>query len=459
MSAEDCVLAATGGSPLTPALLIVAVAAVAVGIVLVVAPRRRSRSRMTGGGLVVLALAAALTLAPAHSASATSVAASPASAASEACADPGTSNPVAPDPVDPASPPDLTPAIVVPADPIPYAPSSPRSVVVTIRNIGAAATSGQISVRFFAAPPSNFDFAFDASTTVAVVDGTSYPVQNVAWTVTAGAADYTLTTSEVLAAGGSLSFAFTVVENAGNFGDPSSVTAAVAAGTGGGETPTDNNAAVGSLEAGGDEPVTCPPSDKSSTLDSDGDGVVDACDLDSDNDGILDAEEDVNRDGLLEDDDIDGDNLFVPVIGDGVSSYLDLDSENDGVLDLMEGRPFGSAQIDQFDADHNGVFDASLSFGANGLLDAIETSPDSGVLLPALAALRDADGDGTPDCRDLTSNGSDFDLYLIGRFDADLLGGGFISQISDADRDGIQAVVDTDPTTRGAPASPLSPNG
>ncbi len=99
------------------------------------------------------------------------------------------------------------------------------------------------------------------------------------------------------------------------------------------------------------EPTTTEPTgcravnDKSPTVDTDGDGVVDACDLDSDDDGILDSEE---------------------------------------------------------DTDHNG---------------------------------------------------RDFDLYRYGRSDLDDLGGGFISRMSDADRDGIQAVVDTDLVNRGAPDS------
>ena len=37
--------------------------------------------------------------------------------------------------------------------------------------------------------------------------------------------------------------------------------------------------------------------DKSPALDTDGDGIVDACDLDSDNDGIPDAVEDFDKNG------------------------------------------------------------------------------------------------------------------------------------------------------------------
>ena len=192
-------------------------------------------------------------------------------------------------------------------------------------------------------------------------------------------------------------------------------------------------------------------SDKSSTTDTDGDGVVDACDLDSDNDGVPDSVEDVNHDGRFENDDVDGDLLVIGRLGDRVSSYLDLDSDNDAVLDLFESG-LSDAQIDQLDADHDGVIDASVAFGTNGLADALETSPDSGVLAHTI---RNTDGDDKVDFLDLMSNGSDYDLYEIGRSDLDLLGAGFISTFSDADHDGIQAVVDTADGTRGAPGSPL----
>lgn len=196
--------------------------------------------------------------------------------------------------------------------------------------------------------------------------------------------------------------------------------------------------------------------DKSPTADTDGDGVADACDVDTDNDGIPDTVEDTSNNGKFEDDDIDGDLLITPVLGDGVPSYRDLDSENDGILDLFEsGIP--RAQIDQLDTDRDGIIDAGNSFGANGLADALETSPESGVLA---YTIRNTDGDSTPDFVDLTSaGGTELDLYAIGRSDLDQLGGGFISVGSDPDADGIQPGADTAVTVRGAPGSPLSPYG
>jgi len=193
--------------------------------------------------------------------------------------------------------------------------------------------------------------------------------------------------------------------------------------------------------------------DKSPTLDTDGDGIMDACDLDSDNDGIPDALEDLDQNGKFEDDDTEGIFGFVPVLGDGISTYLDLDSDNDGILDLFEsGIP--TSVISQIDTDHNGVIDSNIAVGSNGIADILETSPDSGILK---YPLKNTDGDDKPDFIDLNSNGTDFDLWAIGKVNLDDFGAGFISRIVDLDRDGIQAVVDTDLAKRGAPDSPLSP--
>ncbi|MBB6372173.1 T9SS type A sorting domain-containing protein [Chryseobacterium shigense] len=193
--------------------------------------------------------------------------------------------------------------------------------------------------------------------------------------------------------------------------------------------------------------------DKSPTIDTDGDGISDACDFDSDNDGIPDAIEDLNHNNKFEDDDVDGVTPFVEVPGDGIANYLDLDSDNDGVLDLFEsGIP--TSIINQIDADRNGIIDSGVAVGENGLADILETSPDSGTLK---YTLKNTDGDNEPDFIDITSNGSAYDLHAIGKDNLDVLGGGFISTISDSDRDGIQAVVDTDLVKKGAPNSPLSP--
>ncbi|SFN57610.1 Por secretion system C-terminal sorting domain-containing protein [Chryseobacterium oleae] len=193
--------------------------------------------------------------------------------------------------------------------------------------------------------------------------------------------------------------------------------------------------------------------DKSPTLDTDGDGIMDACDLDSDNDGIPDAIEDLDKNGKFEDDDTEGVFGPVQVLGDGIAAYLDLDSDNDGILDLFEsGIP--TSVINQIDTDRNGIIDKGVAVGANGIADILETSPDSGILK---YPLKNTDGDDKPDFVDLNSNGDVYDLYAIDKADLDDFGAGFISRIVDLDKDGIQAVVDTDLVKRGAPNSPLSP--
>ena len=117
--------------------------------------------------------------------------------------------------------------------------------------------------------------------------------------------------------------------------------------------------------------------------DSDNDGVLDQLDLDSDNDGIPDSVEaqstsfkvlsniDTNHDGI---DDAYGNGLIpADFDNDNVPNYLDLDSDNDGIYDLLES---GSNVAD---INLNGVIDGN-DFGANGLANSAETSPDSGKL-------------------------------------------------------------------------------
>lgn len=92
-------------------------------------------------------------------------------------------------------------------------------------------------------------------------------------------------------------------------------------------------------------------------VDSDMDGTPNVTDLDDDNDGIPDAFEqgDVDR--------------------DGIPGRLDLDSDGDGCLDLRE------AGHSALDADADGEVDGvAVDFGANGLLDSLEASPDANSL-------------------------------------------------------------------------------
>ena len=92
-----------------------------------------------------------------------------------------------------------------------------------------------------------------------------------------------------------------------------------------------------------------------SGIDSDGDNIIDLCDVDDDNDGILDINEGVTFFSTLDSE------------GDGTPDYLDLDSDNDGIYDITEGGD-GAADINNdgkidindlgfVDSDNNGMDD------------------------------------------------------------------------------------------------------
>lgn len=134
--------------------------------------------------------------------------------------------------------------------------------------------------------------------------------------------------------------------------------------------------------------ATCIPKD------SDNDGIPDQVDMDSDNDSVPDFIEsqgstvvalsntDTNGDGI---DDVFG-NGIIPANSDGDTTpdYLDYDSDNDGIFDIIEsGSPGNSANT-------NGIT-LGPNFGSNGLDNALETFPDSGILNYMLA---DTDSDG-----------------------------------------------------------------
>ena len=153
------------------------------------------------------------------------------------------------------------------------------------------------------------------------------------------------------------------------------------------------------------------------TGDRDGDGIVDTVDQDDDNDGIADRFE-LGLDGSDRDSDLDG-----------VPNRLDLDSDNDGLPDLYESGFFISLPAGNVRVVNGRFLD---EVGDNGLVDVIETSPDSGFVAFSLVNSDESDGDIVPDFLDLDSdNDGILDLVEAG-----------VSEELDSNRDGR---LDADP--------------
>ncbi len=120
--------------------------------------------------------------------------------------------------------------------------------------------------------------------------------------------------------------------------------------------------------------------------------------------------------------------------GDGIPPSRDLDSDNDGLWDSVEA---GAT-----DADNDGLVDDPADRGS--------------ITTPA-----DSDGDGIPNHLDLESNnaandGTDYDVVASGNASFDTNGDGRINIDDsnggvDADSDGIDDLIDSDPTTPGSP--------
>jgi len=163
--------------------------------------------------------------------------------------------------------------------------------------------------------------------------------------------------------------------------------------------------------------------------DSDGDGILNINDIDSDNDTIPDAVEAVNTQSPIDTD------------GDGVADFLDLDSDNDGIPDLYEASA-GGLDSAALDTDGDGRVDGGSVFGTNGLVDSVETAPDSGLLIYQLI---DTDSDGARDYVDTDSdNDTISDTIESGGQDADA--NGVVDALSDQDGDGVPDNVDADLT-------------
>jgi len=184
--------------------------------------------------------------------------------------------------------------------------------------------------------------------------------------------------------------------------------------------------------------------------DSDGDGITDVTDLDDDNDGILDTDEsngidpltDADADGIpvfIDDDDNDNtvgntNGIVEPTFdfdGDGIPNYLDLDSDGDGLFDTIE-----SGRISGTDANMDGVLEGNV--GTNGLVDDVETSPDSGVVN---YVLQDTDSDMANDFLD-TDDDNDHVLTIDEHPDDDA--NHYSDDALDTDADGTPDYLDRD---------------
>ncbi|WP_425390837.1 T9SS type A sorting domain-containing protein [Ekhidna sp.] len=171
--------------------------------------------------------------------------------------------------------------------------------------------------------------------------------------------------------------------------------------------------------------------------DLDNDGISDANDLDDDNDGLLDTDE---GSGLIDTD------------SDGIADSRDLDSDNDGIGDLYESGAEADADVTSIaatlDINDDGMIDLSVSVGANGYADILETAVDNGT---RSFTISDSDSAGPVDFRDLDSDNNGIsDLVESGRstnIDTDDDG---IFEGTDADQDGVPDEVDSNNATFGS---------
>jgi cysteine-rich repeat protein len=181
-------------------------------------------------------------------------------------------------------------------------------------------------------------------------------------------------------------------------------------------------------------------------LDSDLDGLPDFLDLDADGDGIADLIEgnsgctdttpaDARCDGA----DGDGDgvvNQRDTANGHGVGTYNDCpDTDADGTPDLREIDSDGDTIRDLIEAN-SGCLDANT----NGVCDNQDAAND-GLANDAAATRPDTDNDGRPDFRDLDSDGDGVRDSVEGVVDTD--GDGRVDfRDLDSDNDGIADVVE-----------------
>ncbi len=133
--------------------------------------------------------------------------------------------------------------------------------------------------------------------------------------------------------------------------------------------------------------------------------------------------------------------------GDGVPNHLDLDSDNDGVTDLYESG-IDYATILTLDTDFDGIMDPGNAEGANGLVDAVETAVDNGVINYTLS---DTDTDGTLNRLDLDSDNDGISDLAENGNGTDANNDGIVDGSDDADNDGLLDSADSDDDNNGSP--------
>ncbi|WP_141719663.1 T9SS type A sorting domain-containing protein [Roseivirga misakiensis] len=177
-----------------------------------------------------------------------------------------------------------------------------------------------------------------------------------------------------------------------------------------GESDTDNDFGLNDFIPAEDCDGDGLPDFFEGTIDSDGDGIQDQCDLDSDNDGI--------RDDIEGADDFDD---------DGIPNYLDRDSDDDGIPDAVEANR-GVIRAEFVSADGN----LTGAVGTNGIVDTIEGVADDGVLPDPF----NSDADIYPDYLDLDSDNDGILDIREGGISTDVDGDGQIDNPVDANNNG-----------------------
>ena len=177
----------------------------------------------------------------------------------------------------------------------------------------------------------------------------------------------------------------------------------------------------------------CPLTANADQLDTDDDGIGDACDTDADNDGVDDGSDNCPMVANADQADLDG---------DGLGDACDGDMDGDGVADASDSCPL-AWDPDQTDSDGDHLGDACDDDDDN---DGLADQADNCTTV-ANPAQEDADGDLIGDVCDSDSDGDGIDNGL----DNCPLVASVEGDQADADQDGAGDVCDADDDNDGVP--------